>query len=301
MACFINEQNVVQGENPVKVYITSRGKTVAKYQSNVPVKHSIVNRAFNRLSPALQLSILRRKAQKQADKEIKESPKKSPIPKPTKGERFAKLANIHGFIPIAQYLDDERGAISAISPEMTKKIKELPQEYPIPPLVRRLKVGDSLGIQYKTAMIGSRYTITDIEYRISGTKQLYQFYEYNSDDGLFIRAKDEENKVLIKLLVDPNGFLLKELESDIRRKGPVEISIDGYRIVDNIYATQSEAKKYTKIGKQIYEDGEKIRDEEIRRATEEYLKLFRASKKELKELEEKELEEKKKTKPKKKR
>lgn len=70
MACFINEQNVVQGENPVKVYIRSRGKTVAKYQSNVPVRHSIVNRAFNSLSPALQLIILRRKANKDMRKGV---------------------------------------------------------------------------------------------------------------------------------------------------------------------------------------------------------------------------------------
>ena len=73
MACFIREQNVVQGENPVKVYITNRGKTVTKYQSNVPIKHSVVNRAFSMLSPALQLSILRRKANKQAIQPIIES------------------------------------------------------------------------------------------------------------------------------------------------------------------------------------------------------------------------------------
>jgi hypothetical protein len=119
MACFIREQNIVQGENPVKVYITSRGKTVAKYQSNVPVKHSVVNRAFNSLSPALQLSVLRRKAQKKGLKEKK--------------ERFERLTGVDNF-SMADYLTEaESKAVSGISPEMTEKVKKLPPLLPTLP------------------------------------------------------------------------------------------------------------------------------------------------------------------------
>jgi len=140
MACFIKEQNVIEGQNPVKVYITRRGKTVSNYQSNVPIRHSV----FNSLSPALQLSILRRKAQK---KELKE-----------KKERFGRLANIDNF-GMADFLTEpESKAVSGISPEMTEKVKKLPQLLPtLPedPKLRQRIVSEMIAYDYDRS--GSLY------------------------------------------------------------------------------------------------------------------------------------------------
>lgn len=161
MSCFIRERNVLQGENPVNVYITERGRTVAKYPSAVNVRHSI----FSRLSPALQLSILRRKAEKGAkesdmrkkvgqfvsereerekarmarqkqkrdEREQKhETPDETPLSpasvpfrelKEKKG-RFGRLMEIKGFNPIQSLTEEESKAFSGISPEMSKKVRE---------------------------------------------------------------------------------------------------------------------------------------------------------------------------------
>jgi len=85
MSCFLRESKVVEGMNPVKVYIMNNKKHVAKYDSGVKISHSV----FDTLQPKLQESILKRKADKQAnrqlkeEKEMKESPKEPPIPKPS--------------------------------------------------------------------------------------------------------------------------------------------------------------------------------------------------------------------------
>ena len=83
----------------------------------------------------------------------------APAPKPSKGERFASLANIFGFEPVGQYLDDEREAVSLISPEMTKKVRNL-QPLPLSPqdrlwdeitsLVEEAKSKAREGASYKT-------------------------------------------------------------------------------------------------------------------------------------------------------
>jgi hypothetical protein len=83
MSCFLRESKVVDGMNPVKVYIMNNRKHVAKYDSGVKISHSV----FGTLQPKLQESILKRKADKQSDrrfkeeKEMKESQKEPPIPK----------------------------------------------------------------------------------------------------------------------------------------------------------------------------------------------------------------------------
>jgi hypothetical protein len=208
MACFIKEQNVIEGQNPVKVYITRRGKTVSNYQSNVPIRHSV----FNSLSPALQLSILRRKAnrdmrkgvadfvqQRQARQEAREARQKKREDQEQKHEtvdeaseiairkgiadfvqqrqdrekarkarknkpnRFGRLANIDNF-GMADFLTEpESKAVSGISPEMTEKVKKLPQLLPtLPedPKLRQKIVSEMIAYDYDRS--GSLYYADNI-------------------------------------------------------------------------------------------------------------------------------------------
>ena len=214
MSCFIRERNVLQGENPVNVYITERGRTVAKYPSAVNVRHSV----FSRLHPALQLSILRRKAEKGAkesdmrkkvgqfvlereerekarmarqkqkkdEREQKhETPDETPLSpasvpfrelKEKKG-RLKRLADIG----MLDYLTEaESKAVSGISPEMAEKVRKNPPLLPEMPKGQGLwqRIIEEMNMDYDRSglLYYADNMIKDIEKLITPRSPLNTYY-----------------------------------------------------------------------------------------------------------------------------
>lgn len=216
-------------------------KHVAKYNSEVKVSHSV----FNTLHPKLQASILKRKADRvqlekekeQRLEEEREQKHETPTPKPSKGERFAELANIHGFHPVGQYLNYERDAVSAISPEMTKKVKEMPSlsnfelKDIIPPLILKLKVGDVINANRSSGYMGDGGDGRDVGYTLK-----FVIKSINKDHTEF-KVEHRQEKYTVKFKPDKQLYLYS-IGSPYSWTLP-NASVDG------LYTSLAEKKEYT--------------------------------------------------------